>query len=145
MRKHFVELAAAAVLAGCSGIGPATDDLAGTYETRLMLEDGDWTLAGTWRIELLPAPETRGTEERRYEGRVWRDNALYVERSQITATATQLTFGKEGGAHSCTDLGYGSGVYEWKLRTNELTLTPISDPCAHRRQVVSTHALQKIQ
>jgi hypothetical protein len=157
LRGSLLFALAAAALASCTP--SPRDDLAGTWETHLTVDDacgfeaGDLPAVmpigsscgnqGTWRWEFTPIADRRGTDERWYDFDAWHSGVLEVH-GKLAVTATALTIADEGGRSSCLIVTRQSGRYEWSVRDNELRLTLVSDPCIYWRAVVTKRTWVKV-
>jgi len=112
----------------------------GVYSTTVTVTDIPATFPPEF-VELLVGEwQTEYTSAGSYI--VTKDGSIVVV-GRYTSNATHLIMSDLQGAYACTDEpGIATGVYNWSLNGNELTLSPIRDRCVGRSAVLSAHPMQ---
>lgn len=91
-------------------------------------------LIGTWTIELSSEGETFVTK----------DGEAAVE-GNYTSSKSHLIMRDVSGPLACLDAnGIATGIYQWSLTADELTLTPVLDRCFGRSFVLTLRPMQKL-
>jgi hypothetical protein len=81
-------------------------------------------LNGTWRLSLTTATFAvdRGTTA--------------AVSGRVRIAGNRITFHDLGGPFSCRG-AQATGVYSWRVAGKRLTLTPVREPCAGRRTILT--------
>ncbi|PWU18621.1 MAG: hypothetical protein C5B48_14560 [Candidatus Rokuibacteriota bacterium] len=103
----------------------------GTYQTTIAGK-ASAALDGRWIISIAPSG--------RYG--IYKSGRKLVSGTASTR-GTRATFVDQSGRSACRG-AQAIGIYRWRFVSGTLTLTPLSDPCAGRRTVLSTHSLRRL-
>lgn len=75
---------------------------------------------------------------------------LIVVNGEYTATADRISLSKETGHYACTSekwetvpKGFSPGTYNWAFHGKLLTLAKVSDECAPRVRILTSHPWAK--
>ena|SRR5438874_319888 len=117
----------AAAMLGVS-VGRASSTINGTFST-VIAGQNVALLNGRWKLELLPG--SRYTVVR---------NGVVMIRGTGARTATEITFDDTSGPAACQGSEVRA-IYRWHVAGHKLTLTPITEHCAGRRVVLTSHPL----
>jgi hypothetical protein len=71
-----------------------------------------------------------------------RNGKLYVKGSAAGANG-KLAIADTGGPAACKGIS-AAGTYNYKMKNNQLTLTPTFDQCAGRKAILTAHPLLKV-
>ncbi len=88
---------------------------------------GDLPLAGTWELDLTA--KSRGS--------VIRNGRLVITRTW-RLNGDRISFVDQYGSYACDEVGE-EGTYRWSMDGNLLVFTALSDPCAGRVGLLTTH------
>jgi hypothetical protein len=123
-------------LASSGGIAP------GVYSVTVTMADippgfppeASEILVGTWNTELTEEGTT-----------IVSKNGAVVATGRYTSNKSHFVMSDLEGPLACTDAkGIATGVYEWTLVGNELTLSTVLDRCFGRNFVLTLRPLQQL-
>lgn len=124
----------------------AIDELSGTYETTIELEDAlaqgyarQTDLVGTWTLTIREDGHVVWTYEASCGCDSYGMNSVYVVHDG------RFLIGATVGRHRPRDEGVTAGVYGWSWQDGALAFEAIDDGSIERRIVLTAHPLEPVE